>query len=207
MYFHSFIIDSFWFAYLKFKIEKKIHIKAAIMLMCPEVLRERFFCFPVGYWERVCRKLLSLVKLYQRFWIWNIDQNLNNGFTNCGCLHCAILKALHGFQEKRAHKSRDMQFFLHYVQNEIFKIFKMLKNMDFTRAACWINSKISNRDKNSTLIIFLFCHYCWLLLWCNHWKSDSHFVKKLFYLLQWKPFKNYEKCFYFIKSSPRSQDI
>ena len=175
--------------------------------MCLEVLWEGFFCFPGREWEGVCRKLLSLVKLYQRFWIWNIDQNLNNGFTNCGCLHCAILKALHGFQEKRAHKSRDMQFFLHYVQNEIFKIFKMLKNMDFTRAACWINSKISNRDKNSTLIIFLFCHYCWLLLWCNHWKSDSHFVKKLFYLLQWKPFKNYEKCFYFIKSSPRSQDI
>ena len=23
-----------------------------------------------------------------------------NGFTNRGCLHCAILKALHGFKEK-----------------------------------------------------------------------------------------------------------
>ena len=50
-----------------------------------------------------------------------------HGFTNRGYLHYAILKALHGFQEKRAHKSRDLQFFLQNVQNEIFKIFKMFK--------------------------------------------------------------------------------
>ena len=60
-----------------------------------------------------------------------------HGFTNCGCLHCAILKALHGFQEKRARKSRDMQFFLQNIQNKNFKILKMFKNnMKFTRAAC-----------------------------------------------------------------------
>ena len=36
--------------------------------------------------------------------------------------------------------------------NKIFKILKMFKcNMKFTIAACWINSKISNRDKNTTL--------------------------------------------------------
>ena len=71
-----------------------------------------------------------------------------HGFTNCDCLHCYILKALHGFQEKRAHKSRDIQFFLQNVQNKIFKIFKMFKNnIKFTRAAYWINSKISNKDK------------------------------------------------------------
>ena len=29
---------------------------------------------------------------------------LNDGFTNRGCLFCAILKALYGFKEKRAHK-------------------------------------------------------------------------------------------------------
>ena len=40
-----------------------------------------------------------------------------HGFTNRGYLHCAILKALHVFQEKRACKSRDMQFF--------FKMFQM----------------------------------------------------------------------------------
>ena len=60
-----------------------------------------------------------------------------HGFNNRGCLHCAILKALHGFQEKRSHKSRDMPFFSQHVQNENFKIFKMFKNnMEFTRAAC-----------------------------------------------------------------------
>ena len=44
-----------------------------------------------------------------------------------GCLHSPILKALPDFQEKTAHKSSDMQFFLQNVQNEIFKIFKMFK--------------------------------------------------------------------------------
>ena len=39
-------------------------------------------------------------------------------------------------------------------------------------------------------------------------KSDSHLPKKLRYLLHWKPFKSYEKCFLFhLKSSFRSQDI
>ena len=133
-------------------------------------------------------------KLYQRFWIWNINQNLNmvlliqkqspevfwkkgvpqnsqentctrvsffnkveetlaqvfscefcesfkNTFfyrtppvavsPNRGYLNCAILKALHAFQEKRDLKSRDMQFFLQNVSNEIFKI------------------NISNGDKNT----------------------------------------------------------
>ena len=51
-----------------------------------------------------------------------------HGYTNRGYLHCTILKALHGFQEKRAHKLRDMQFFLQNVQKEIFKIFRMFKN-------------------------------------------------------------------------------
>ena len=47
-----------------------MHIKAVMLLMDPEVLREGFFCyFPVRDWEGVCRKLLSLVKLDQRFWI------------------------------------------------------------------------------------------------------------------------------------------
>ena len=63
---------------------------------------------------------------------------LKHGFTNRDYLHCAILKALHGFQgEKGAPKSRDMQYILQNVQNEIFKIFKILKNdMKFTKAAC-----------------------------------------------------------------------
>ena len=52
-------------------------IKAVISLMCLEVLGKVFFCFPVRDWEGFCRKLLALVKLYQRFWMWNIDQNLN----------------------------------------------------------------------------------------------------------------------------------
>ena len=63
-----------------------------------------------------------------------------HGFTNRGCLHYAILKALQGFQEKRTLKSRDMQFFLQNVQNKIFKIFKIFKNnMKFTSACSLLN--------------------------------------------------------------------
>ena len=117
---------------------------------------------------------------------------------NRGYLHCAILKVLHDFQEKRALKSRDMQFFFQNVPNEIFKISKMLEsNMKFTRAACWINAKISN--------------YCWSSLWSNYWmslQSDSRHQKTWLYLLQWKPFKNDEKCLLIhLKKSPCSQDL
>ena len=34
-----------------------------------EVLEEEFFCSPWRDWKGACRKLLSLLKLYQRFWI------------------------------------------------------------------------------------------------------------------------------------------
>ena len=61
----------------------------------------------------------------------------NHGFTNHGCLHYApIKKALYGFNEKRVHKVREMQFFLQNVQNVIFKTLKMSKNnIKFIRAA------------------------------------------------------------------------
>ena len=76
-----------------------------------------------------------------------------HGFTNCGCLHCAVLKALIVFMEKkRALKSRYMQFFLQNVQNGILKICKMFKNdMKFTRTARWMISKIINNYRTLTL--------------------------------------------------------
>ena len=71
---------------------------------------------------------------------------------------CTILKALHGFKEKRVHKTRHA---IQNVENEILKILKMFKyNKKSTRATCSINSKLHNRDKNTTLVIYLFCHYC-----------------------------------------------
>ena len=116
-------------------------------------------------------------------------------------MHCAILKALHDFQEKSDLKSRDMQFFLQNVPNEIFKIFKMFENnMKFTRGACWINSEISNRDKNTTLVIFLFCHYGWSFLWCKYWKSlksDFHHQKNYFVCFNESPLKMMKNVFYF----------
>ena len=62
--------------------------------------------------------------------------------------------------------------FIQNVQKEISKFLEMFENnMKFPREACWINSNISNRDKNTTLMIFLFCHHCWSLLWSNYWRS------------------------------------
>ena len=58
---------------------------------------------------------------------------VKHGFTNRGCLDGTILKALNGFKgEKKAHMTKDMEFFL---QNEIFKILKLFKNKKFTGAA------------------------------------------------------------------------
>ena len=77
----------------------------------------------------------------------------NRGFTNPGCLHCAISKVLCSFKGKRTHKARDMQLLLQNVQNDIFMILNMFKNnIKFARAARWRNSKISNRGKNITHI-------------------------------------------------------
>ena len=102
----------------------------------------------------------------------NFISKFNHSFTNCDCLHCAILKALYDFKEKRAHKADRQEicnFFLQNVQKEIFKILEIFEsNMKFTRESCWMNSVISNRDKNATLMI---CHYCWSLSWWNYWKT------------------------------------
>ena len=71
-------------------------------------------------------------------------------FTSHGCLRCAIIKVLHNFKEKRAHKPRYVQQFFQYFQNKTLEILKMFKNnMKFTRTACRINSKISNRQQHS----------------------------------------------------------
>ena len=35
----------------------------------------------------------------------NMQVRSSPGFTNPGCLHCTILKALYGFKEKRTHNS------------------------------------------------------------------------------------------------------
>ena len=124
------------------------------------------------------------------------------GITNRGCLHCSILKAWHIFQEKRATDQGICIFFLQNVQGEIFKTFKMFKNnMKFNRAACWMNSKLSNRDKNTRLIIFLFCQYCWLLLWCNYWKAwklDPYLPKNCFICFSESLLKMMKNAFYFI---------
>ena len=147
------------------------------MVRCVSV-KKVFLKISQNWQENTCTRasfFIKLKRLSQRCFLVNFAKFRRTpraaASPNRGYLHCTILKALHAFREKRDLKSRDMHIFLQNDPNEIFKIFKMFENnMKFTRAACWINSKISKRDKNTTLI-FLFCHYCWSLLWCNHWKS------------------------------------
>ena len=70
-------------------------------------------------------KMVVLVKFRLKF---------NHGFTNHGYLYSAVWKALHNVKIKRAQEARHNQFFFQNVQNnEIFEIFKMLKNNS------WIN--------------------------------------------------------------------
>ena len=93
LYFHPFIIEFFWFTWLQFNIEEKMHIKTIMLLMCLEVLGERF---SGRGWD---------IFHIQTFWIWNIDENLNMALLiTAACLHYAILKALPGFQEQRPHQ-------------------------------------------------------------------------------------------------------
>ena len=113
----------------------------------------------------------------------NFISKFNHSFTNCDCLHCAILKALYHFKEKRAHKvdKQDIcNFFLQNDRKEIFKTLEIFENnMKFTRKSCGIDSKISHRDKNATLMISLICHYCWSLSLKVFNAVELHFLKSL----------------------------
>ena len=98
-----------------------------------------------------------------------LRSKFNLVFISYDCLHGAILKVLYG---KGKWDYKVSQFLFHNIQNDVvvfFEILKMLKKyMKFTREACWIKSKISNRDINSTLMIFLCCDYCCSLLCCYY---------------------------------------
>ena len=88
-----------------------------------EVLEEGFPCFLGRDWEGVSwglvREPIISSKAVPEDLNVKFKSKFNHGFTNRGCLRCAILKA---------YKTRDMQF---------FKILKMFKhNMKVTRAAC-----------------------------------------------------------------------
>ena len=101
--------------------------------------------------------------LYQRIWKWNLDQNLIMDLLIVAV--CTVLVS-------KLRRQELCSFSFKMFNIKIFKIFKMFKySMKFIRAACWINSKISNRD--TTLIIFLFYNYCLSLLWWNYWRSSN----------------------------------
>ena len=101
-----------------------MHITAVMLLLCIKVLREGFFCFHGRDWEGVCRKLLSLVKLLDM----KYRSKFKHGFTNRGCLHSAILKALRGFQKKKEPTGQGVcNFFIKIFQMRFSRFSKCLK--------------------------------------------------------------------------------
>ena len=77
---------------------------------------------------------------------------------------------------------------------------------DFQRMRCIRNEEILEISFHWSLPWLTFVMLTYL---CSiPFKSESHLPEKLFYLLQWKPFKNDEKRFLFhLNSSFHSQDI
>ena len=90
-------------------------------------------------------------------------------FTNHGCLHCAILKAICGFQEKRDREARDSLFFFQNFQNDIFEILKIFSDKSNSPEHAVELTKNVSTETKSALMIFLCCDYCCWLLCCNYW--------------------------------------
>ena len=113
----------FYPSIIEFRIEEKIHTKAVVNVS--RGAGERVFLFS---WERLrgCHSA-SVVssKAVPEDLNMKFRSKFNHRFTNHGCLYWAISKAS---------KTRDLQFFLQNVANEILKMFKY--NMKLPRAAC-----------------------------------------------------------------------
>ena len=89
----------------------------------------------------------------------------NHGFTNHGYLHCAVWKALYNFKIKRAQGARHNQFFFQNVQNnEIFEIFKMLKNNSWIKLNLVQKLKINSLRWNFVPRLIQICRIPW---WCS----------------------------------------
>ena len=90
---------------------------------------------------------------------WNLDQNLMMILlikSVCPVPFCKVYK------KPRGKRLFNFPLKIFNIRFEIFKMFK--KSIKFTKAACWTNSKISKRDNNTTFMMFLCCHYCWLIM-------------------------------------------
>ena len=86
--------------------------------------------------------------------------------TSHGCLHCVT------YVVSRKKEPTKSIFLSECFKLDFWDFEKIFRNiMKFNRSACWINSKISNRGSNNTLMMFVCCHYCCSLLWGNYWRS------------------------------------
>ena len=65
--------------------------------------------FHEGDWEGVSRKLVSSKAVPEGLNL-KCRSKFNQGFTNRGCLHWAILNVLHGFKEKKSQEGKRFYF-------------------------------------------------------------------------------------------------
>ena len=105
-----------WHILRCYRVVAEVTFKVVMLLICLDVLGKEFFYFPERDSEGICRKLLSLVKLYQRFWIWNIDQNLNMALLIVAVCTVLLFSSLTRFSGKENPQ---------VICNFSFQIFKM----------------------------------------------------------------------------------
>ena len=115
-YFHPLIFEFFWFASLQFKIEEKIHIKGVSGLSPATLLKKETLAQVFSY--EFCQ-ISKNIFCYRTL---PVAASPNRGY-----LHCAVLKALHGFEKKRALSQGTWSFFFKLFQMRFWRFSKYLK--------------------------------------------------------------------------------
>ena len=103
LYLQTLITEFFWFTELQFKIERKIHIKAVVDVSRGSGIR----VFLWRTWRRSWQETTVSSKTVRQDLNLKFRSIFNRAFSNHGCFHCAVLKALDDFKRKRAHKEID----------------------------------------------------------------------------------------------------
>ena len=119
-----------WNSNLNVNVEKMVVFVKTFDHYHHKLKFDNFFSCPVKLWKNLKMKFRS---------------KFDHGFTNHGCMHRAVWKALYKFKIKRAKEARYNQFLFQNVHNnEIFEIFKMFKN------SSWINVYYTNSKRSWT---------------------------------------------------------
>ena len=110
-----------------FSIVNTLRLLKIYVMFCPRAgAKYPFFRLQlidyIGGWRKFHVEHVCLFIIF--WWQRNLRSEFKHDFTNCGYLHCAILKALHCFQEKSP-QAKGNAIFSSKVLNWIFKIWKI----------------------------------------------------------------------------------